>query len=83
MYKCKILDLCFIIRTVRSKIAFYGQKDLLDTNVLYSEQSVPKLDFMVKRDSKVSSPIWDFSENQILLDIEKTNEKSSNFRMFL
>ena len=26
---------------------------------------------MVKRDSKVSRAIWDFSEDQILLDIEK------------
>ena len=46
--------------------------DLLDKNALNSEQSVSKLHFMVTEDSKVSSPIWDFSENQILLYIEKT-----------
>ena len=42
--------------------------DLLDKNVFNSEQYVSKLNFMFKIDS---SPIWDFSENQILLDIEK------------
>ena len=27
---------------------------------------------MVKKDSKVSSPLWDFSEYQMLFDIERT-----------
>ena len=68
--------------------------DLLDKNILNSEQSVSKLHFMVKRDSEVSSPSWDFSENQILLDIKKSfysnapdvgkaNKKSINFKIFL
>ena len=48
---------------------------------------------MIKRDSQVSSPICDFTEDQMWLDIKKTlsstaldsgkaNEKSTNFRMF-
>ena len=45
--------------------------DLSDKNILNSEQSVLKLQFMINRDFKVSGPIWDFSEYQILLDIEK------------
>ena len=69
--------------------------ELLYKNVLNLEQSVSKLHFVVKQDSKASSPIWDFSGNQIFLVIEKNttsigtldggkaNEKSSNFRMFL
>ena len=36
--------------------------DLLDKNNLNSEQSVSKLHFMVKRNSKV--PSWDFSEKK-------------------
>ena len=49
---------------------------------------------MIKRDSKISSSIWDFSEDQMLSDIEKTisataldsgkvNSKSNNFSMVL
>ena len=45
--------------------------DLLDKNVVNSEQSISKFHFIVKGDSKVSSPIWDFSRNQ-MLDTEKT-----------
>ena len=58
--------------------------DLSDTNVVKSEQSVLRLNFMIKRDSKVSSSIWNFSENQILLDIGaldagKASDKSRYF----
>ena len=89
-FKCINLLLIFLHRLY----IFFEVLGLLYKNVLNFEQSITKLHFTIKRDSKHSSPFWDFSEYQILFDIEKTfstaaldagkaNEKSNNFRMFL
>ena len=45
---------------------------MFDKYVLNSEQSISKLHFMIQRDYKIFKPIWDFWEDQILLDKEKT-----------